>query len=71
MLDLFELVEIGDAGSRAFGFWLWAFSPRYRARVAATWHQRTLLGRAGLLLELLLSAALGAALPVLVWLVVV
>lgn len=63
-----ELLELSEAGSRVIGFWLWVFSPKCRVSVAEAWRQRSSLGRAGLALELLISAVLGTALPVVLWL---
>ncbi|HET6837844.1 MAG TPA: hypothetical protein VFH24_07350 [Gemmatimonadales bacterium] len=63
---MLDIVELGEAGIRAFGFWLWLFSPKYRAQVAQDWHaagggRRLMLG-----FEYLISVVLGLGAPVLV-----
>ena len=44
---MLDIVELGEAGIRAFGFWLWIFSPKYRAQVASQWHDAG-MGQRGL-----------------------
>ena len=34
---MLDIVALREAGIRAFGFWLWLFSPKYRAQVAENW----------------------------------
>lgn len=65
---MLDIVELTEAGVRAFGFWLWLFSPKYRAQVAAEWRdagggRRLMLG-----FEHLISVVLGIGAPVLIWL---
>ncbi len=64
---MFDFVDLGEAGIRAFGFWLWIFSPKYRAQVDAEWQEAGAGRRAVMALEYLISAALGLGVPVLVW----
>jgi hypothetical protein len=40
-----EIAELGEVGLRAFGFWLFLFSPKYRAQVTRDWHEASAGGR--------------------------
>jgi hypothetical protein len=64
---MLDLVEVGEAGVRAFGFWLCIFSPKYRAQVARQWHAAGTGQRVWLAFEHFLGAVLGLGAPLLVW----
>ena len=64
---MLDIVELGEAGLRAFGFWLWLFSPKYRAQIARQWHEGNFGGRVHLGFEFLIGAVLGLGAPLLVW----
>ena len=64
---MFDTVELGEVGVRAFGFWLWIFSSKYRAQVGEEWQKAGAGRRAVMALEYLVSAVLGLGIPVLVW----
>jgi hypothetical protein len=54
-----EIAELGEAGLRAFGFWLFLFSPKYRAQVAHDWGKASAGRRVALGFEGLLAVVLG------------
>jgi hypothetical protein len=64
---MLDIVELGEAGIRAFGFWLWIFSPKYRVQVAGQWHDAGMGQRVWLAFEHLIGAALGLGAPLFVW----
>jgi hypothetical protein len=64
---MLEIVELGEAGIRAFGFWLWIFSPKYRAQVASQWKEARMGQRVWLAFEHLLGTVLGLGAPLFVW----
>ena len=64
---MLDIVELGEAGVRAFGFWLWIFSPKYRAQVAAQWEKAGVGQRVWLAFEHLIGAVLGLGAPFCVW----
>jgi len=64
---MLDIVELGEAGIRAFGFWLWLFSPKYRAQVASDWQDAGAGRRAVLVFEYLISVVLGLGVPLLIW----
>jgi hypothetical protein len=64
---MLDIVELGEAGIRAFGFWLWLFSPKYRAQVASQWDEAGLGQRVWLGFEFLIGGVLGLGAPLLVW----
>jgi hypothetical protein len=64
---MFDIAELGEAGIRALGFWLWIVSPKYRAQVAAEWRRARAGRRAMMVMESAISAALGLGIPMLVW----
>jgi hypothetical protein len=65
--SMLNIVELGEAGLRAFGFWLWIFSPKYRAQVAGQWHDAGMGHRACLAFEFLIGGVLGLGAPLFVW----
>jgi hypothetical protein len=67
---MLDIVELGEAGIRAFGFWLWIFSPKYRADVAAMWREAGPGRRLALGFEFFISVVLGLGGPYLIWLAV-
>jgi hypothetical protein len=64
---MFDLVELGEAGVRAFAFWLYLFNSTYRAQIHRQWREAGRGARAVLLFEYLISVVLGVGGPVLVW----
>ena len=64
---MLDIVELGEAGLRGFGFWLWIFSPKYRADVAADWRSAGRGRRLALGFEYFISVVLGIGAPLLVW----
>jgi hypothetical protein len=64
---MLDIVELGEAGIRAFGFWLWIFSPKYRAQVARQWQDAGAGQRVWLAFEHLIGAVLGLGAPLFVW----
>ena len=64
---MLEMVELSEAGVRAIGFWLWIFSPKYRAQVARQWDDAGIGGRVAQAFEHLIGAVLGLGGPILVW----
>ena len=66
---MLEIAELGEAGLRAFGFWLFLFSPKYRAQVVDDWRRAGTGRRIAIGLEGLLGIALGLGAPLLgLWL---
>jgi hypothetical protein len=59
-----EIAELGEAGLRAFGFWLFLFSPKYRAQEAHDWRDASAGRRVVLASEGLLAVVLGVGVPV-------
>ena len=64
---MLDIVELGEAGVRAFGFWLWVFSPKYRAQVARQWQDARTGERVSLAFEHLIGGVLGIGAPLLLW----
>ena len=64
-----EIAALGEAGLRALGFWLFLFSPTYRAQVVEDWRSAGTGRRIAIGLEGLLGIVLGLGAPLLgVWL---
>jgi hypothetical protein len=68
---MLDVVHFAEAGVRALAFWLYLFSPKYRAEIRRQWLENGLGGRAMLLFECLISVALGVGGPVLLWQILV
>ena len=64
---MLDIVELGEAGVRALGFWLWIFSPKYRAQVASQWHEAGMGQRAWLAFEHFIGAVRGLGAPLFAW----
>jgi hypothetical protein len=58
-----EIAELGETGLRAFGFWLFLFSPKYRAQVAHDWREASAGRGVVLAFEGLLAVLLGVGVP--------
>ena len=61
------IVEAAEAGVRAFAFWLYLFSPKYREQIHKQWNDAGWGGRTMLLFEGLISVVLGVGAPIFVW----
>jgi hypothetical protein len=58
-----EIAELGEAGLRAFGFWLFLFSSKYRAQVARDWQEAGAGGRLALGFEGVLAVVFEVGVP--------
>jgi hypothetical protein len=64
---MLDVVELDEAGLRALAFWLYLFSPTYRAQVQRQWREARGGRRALMIFEWSFSVLLGLGLPLLAW----